>query len=206
MVWLIHAADVRVPTANAKESHSGYSPEAVEATPAATQKPRPQARASAAPSIVDAKVEEVKRGMQLGALHSALYCVDEALFHRSPDMFPGHLTSKSLTDKARQSVADMLDRNSLSSRMGLFLIAVKRLFDERSGEDGLVDADTASGEANADVSYRCDLIVRFPLQLFCRSSSRTLFSFLRLERAFEKLGRKLWISHSSCAFLRSTAV
>jgi hypothetical protein len=48
--------------------------------------------------------------------------------------------------------------------MGLFLIAVKRLFDERSGEDGLVDADTASGEAIADVFDRCALIVRFPLQ------------------------------------------
>lgn len=79
-------------------------------------------------------------------------------------MFPGHLSAKSASEKARQSVADIMDRNSLSSRMGLFLIAVKRLFDERSGEDGLVDADTASGEAIADVFDRCALIVRFPLQ------------------------------------------
>lgn len=89
--------------------------------------------------------------------------------------------------------------------MGLFLIAVKRLFDERSGEDGLVDADTASGKAIADVFDRCDLIVRFPLQLFCRSSSRTLFSFLKLERVFAKLERKRWIFLFSCAFLRSRA-
>lgn len=73
MMWLIHAADVRVPTANAKEPQPGYAPEAVEATPAATQRSRSQARALAAPSIVDAKVEELKRGTQPGVLSGLLY-------------------------------------------------------------------------------------------------------------------------------------
>lgn len=76
MMWLIHAADVRVPTANAKEPQSGYALEAVEATPAASHRSRSQARALAAPSIIDAKVEELKRGTQPGPLDFEVYFID----------------------------------------------------------------------------------------------------------------------------------
>lgn len=91
--------------------------------------------------------------------------------------------------------------------MGLFLIAVKRAFDERSGEEGLVDSDTASGEATA-AALIDDVIltVHFLLQQFCRSSSRMLSSFLKLERAFAKLERTRWISPFLCEFLHSIAV
>lgn len=68
MVWLIHAADVRIPEANAKETQSGHVAGTVDMATVAAQRSRSQSRTPVAPSIVDAKVEEVKRGRKPGLM------------------------------------------------------------------------------------------------------------------------------------------
>lgn len=65
----------------------------------------------------------------------------------SVDAFPNAISLKSFDAtkgiKERSTIVDVLDKNSLSSRMGVFLVALKHLFDEKAGMKGLIDVNDA---------------------------------------------------------------
>lgn len=139
-----------------KTQSNTFTASASEKVPLSAQEENVSQKNSINPQL-KRKVEKIKSGNFLLFILSPQPCKIFTAFPIFLDVFPTTISLKSFNPKEgvkeRSSILKSLDRNSLSSRMGVFLIAIKRIFDDKADNDGKIDLDQACGKWLLDRFY-----------------------------------------------------